>query len=153
MPRHFFWATHCGDRDPDEDADVFIERGGAVDGDRFHNALFQNPGQGNNWLSVRLVGQKSNRSAIGARLKVVTAGKKPMTIHRDVTTGSSLGANPLEQHIGLAKAARVATLEVSWPTSGTTQVFRDLAANQSVEITEGAAGYKLLPRRPIPLPK
>lgn len=46
-------------------ADVVIEMGGAVGGDRYHNVLFQNPGQGNHWLNVKLVGQKSNRSALG----------------------------------------------------------------------------------------
>src|SRR5262249_41943912 len=47
--------------------DVFIQLGGAVHGDRYHNVMFQNPGQGNNWLSVKLIGKKSNRAAIGAR--------------------------------------------------------------------------------------
>ena len=57
----------------------------------------------------------------------MTAGKEPITIHRHVTSGSSFGANPLRQTIGLAKADRVAVLQIDWPTSGTTQVFRDIA--------------------------
>ena len=48
------------------------------DGDQYHNVLFQNPGQGNNWLTVKLMGKKTNRAAIGARIKVVTAGEKPL---------------------------------------------------------------------------
>jgi hypothetical protein len=143
----------CGDWDHDGDVDVFIETGGAVDGDRFHNVLFQNPGQGNNWLSVKLVGKNTNRSAIGARIKVVAEGEGALTVHRHVTSGSSFGANPLEQMVGLGKAGRVATLEVHWPTSGTTQTFHDVAVNQAVEITESVEGYKKLPRRPISLPK
>jgi hypothetical protein len=126
----------CGDWDRDGDTDVFIELGGVVDGDRFHNVLFENPGQGNHWLTVKLVGKKTNRAAIGARIKVVTAGKKPLTVHRHVSSGSSFGANPLEQVIGLGKADRVDVLEVYWPTSRTTQRFRDIAVNQGVEITE-----------------
>ena len=66
----------------------------------------------------------------------MTAGDKPLTIHRHVSSGSSFGANPLEQTIGLGKADRIAELEVHWPTSGTTQVFRDLAVNQAIEVTE-----------------
>ena len=65
----------------------------------------------------------------------------------------SWGANPLQQHIGLAKADRVAMLEIHWPTSGTTQVFRDIAADQAIEVTELAKDYKKLDRKPIPEPK
>ena len=66
----------CGDWDRDGDVDLFIEMGGAVNGDKYHNILFQNPGQGNHWLTVKLVGKKTNRAAIGARIKVVTAGEQ-----------------------------------------------------------------------------
>ena len=44
-------AVSCADWDNDGDVDVFIEMGGAVPGDRYHNILFQNPGQGNHWLT------------------------------------------------------------------------------------------------------
>src|SRR6202034_96569 len=98
----------CGDYDRDGDNDVFIEIGGAVNGDKYHNILFQNPGQGNHWLSVKLVGKKTNRAAIGARIQVVTAGDAPLTVHRHVSSGSSFGANPLQQSIGLAKSNGVA---------------------------------------------
>ncbi len=140
------------DWDNDGDLDVFIEMGGAVDGDKYHNILFQNPGQGNHWLTVKLVGKKTNRAALGARIKVVTAGDKPATVHRHVSSGSSWGANPLQQHIGLARAGKVALLEVHWPTSGTTQVFRDIAADQAIEITEFANDYRKLDRKRIPSP-
>ena len=53
-----------------------------------------------------------------------------------MTSGSSFGANPLRQMIGLGKAERVALLQIDWPTSATTQVFRDIAADQTIEITE-----------------
>ena len=99
-------AVACGDWDRDGDVDLFVEMGGGVNGDKYHNLLFENPGQGNHWLTVKLVGRKTNRAAIGARIKVVTAGEKPMTIHRDISSGSSFGGNPLEQTIGLAGPAR-----------------------------------------------
>ena len=143
----------CADWDRDGDVDLFIEMGGAIPGDRYHNILFQNPGQKNHWLTVKLVGQKTNRAAIGARIKVVTAGPEPATVHRHVSSGSSWGANPLEQHIGLSQARKVALLEVHWPTSGTTQVFRDIDADQAIEITELAGEYRKLDWKPIPAPK
>jgi hypothetical protein len=143
----------CGDWDRDGDVDVFIQMGGAVNGDKYHNILFQNPGQGNHRLTVKLVGRKTNRAAIGARIKVVTAGAEPLTVHRHVGSGSSFGANPLEQTIGLAGAGRVALLEIQWPTSGTTQVFRDIAADQAIEVTEFAKSYRPLDWTPIPQPE
>ena len=121
----------CGDWDRDGNVDLFMDVGGAVPGDRYHNVLFQNPGHDNNWLTVKLIGKKTNRSAIGARIKVVTAGENPLTVHRLVSSGSSFGGNPLQQTIGLGKAASVARLEITWPTSGTTQVFRDVSVNQN----------------------
>jgi hypothetical protein len=142
----------CGDWDRDGDVDIAIEMGGAVPGDKYHNVLFLNPGQGNHWLSVKLVGKQSNRSAIGARIKVVTAGDDPLTVQRCVCSGSSFGANPLEQLVGLGPHDRIATLEIYWPTSGTTQVFRDLPADQHLEITEFADDCKQLTYKPIPLP-
>ncbi len=146
-------AVTCGDWARDGHVDLFVQMGGAMPGDRYHNVLFRNPGNSNNWLTVKLVGKKTNRSAIGARIKVVTAGEKPLTVHRHISTGSSFGANPLQQTLGLGKTDRVATLEVYWPTSKNTQVFRDVAVNQAIEITEFADDYRKLDWKPIPLPK
>jgi FG-GAP-like repeat/ASPIC and UnbV len=143
----------CGDWDRDGDVDLFVQMGGAVNGDKYHNILFQNPGQGNHWLTVKLVGKKTNRAALGARIKVVTAGEKPLTVHRHVSAGSSFGANTLQQTVGLAKAERVALLEIRWPTSGTTQVFRDIAVDQAIEVTEFARDYQPLNWKPIPQPQ
>jgi hypothetical protein len=123
--------------------------GGATNGDKYHNILIQNPGQGNHWLTVRLIGTTSNRSAIGARIKLVTAGDAPLTVHRHISSGSSFGASPLQQTIGVAQAQRIASLEIHWPTSGTTQVFNDVAVNQAIEITELADSFRRLDWRPI----
>ena len=95
----------CGDWDRDGDVDIFIEMGGAVNGDKYHNVLFQNPGQGNHWLTVKLVGKKTNRAAIGARIKVVTAGRA--TADRSIGTSPREAASAptrLQQTIGLAGA-------------------------------------------------
>jgi hypothetical protein len=144
----------CGDWDRDGHVDMFVQTGGATPGDVFHNVLFQNPAQdGNSWLNVKLVGQKTNRAAIGARIKAVTAGQAPQTVHRTVDSGSSFGANALEQLIGLGKAERVASLEIRWPTSGTTQVFRDVDVNQAIEITEFADTFRTLDHKRVRLPE
>jgi len=142
----------CGDWDHDGDVDIFIQMGGAIPGDSYHNILFQNPGQGNHWLTVKLIGQKTNRPAIGVRLKAVTDSDPPLIVYQQVCSGSSFGANALQRHLGLGQATRLSSLEVHWPTSGTTQVFRDIAADQNIEITEFADDYRKLELQPISLP-
>lgn len=139
----------CGDWDRDGDVDVAIQMGGAAAGDQYHNILFQNPGQGNRSITVKLIGETSNRSAIGARIKVTTAGEKPQTVYRHVSSGSSFGANPLEQTIGLGKADRVAEIEVFWPTTGKTQTFRDIPAGGWIEITENGKEIRTREFKPI----
>jgi hypothetical protein len=134
----------CGDWDRDGDVDIFIQMGGVINGDKYHNILLDNPGHGHNWITLKLIGKKTNRAAIGARIKVVTAGETPQTIHRHVSTGSSFGGNPLEQTIGLGKAERIDRVEIHWPTSGTTQVFSDVAVNQMIEVTEFADEFRKL---------
>ncbi|MFN0051250.1 MAG: FG-GAP-like repeat-containing protein [Planctomycetales bacterium] len=131
------------DSDGDGDLDLFVEAGGAVPGDRAFNVLFQNPGQGGGWLKVKLVGALSNRSALGARIKatVVHADATRQTIYRTVGNNGSFGGNSLVELIGLGDASQVAELEIDWPTSRTTQSFADLAANQSIVITEGEDAY------------
>jgi hypothetical protein len=123
--------------------------GGFVAGDAYPKVLFENPGHGCSWIRVRLVGVKSNRAAIGARIQVRVAGPdgRGRTIYRDVGSGGSFGASPLTQQIGLGRGARIETLEVLWPTSGARQAFRNLRVDQSIEIREGESRYRLRPLR------
>jgi len=131
------------DLDDDGDQDVFTELGGAYQGDAFHDALFENPGFGNNWLKIRLVGTESNRSAIGTRIKLsIRDGGQQRTLYRWVTSGSSFGGNPLRQEIGLGKAETVDALEIYWPKSDQTQTFTNVEANQFIKITEGNSEYE-----------
>lgn len=138
-----------GDWDHDGNNDIFIQMGGAVNGDKYHNILFQNPGNDNAWVTLKLVGQKTNRAAIGARIKIVTKGPSPLTIHRHISTGSSFGANPLRQTIGLGDAEGIETLEITWPTSGTTQTFTDVPIRKFLQITEFAETFEELPYEQI----
>jgi tetratricopeptide (TPR) repeat protein len=135
-----------GDFDGDGDQDIFLHVGGAAPGDTYSNVLFRNPGNGAHWLRVKLVGRKTNRAAIGARIKAVIAEPNGQTraIHRVVTSGGSFGASSFQQNIGMGKAERVKTLEIWWPTSGIRQTFQDIQANQAIEIVETQNSYKRL---------
>ena len=59
-----------GDLNNDGGQDIYMSIGGAYEGDVYYNALYENPGHGNGFLKLKLVGLKSNRAAIGARIKV-----------------------------------------------------------------------------------
>ena len=64
------------DWDCDGDLDLFVELGGAIPGDQAYNLLFQNPGHGRHWLKVKLVGTKTNRAALGAKIRVDLKGHR-----------------------------------------------------------------------------
>jgi len=114
--------------------------------------LYENPGNGNHWINLHLVGVKSNRSAIGARIKVtVEQGKTQRSIYRTVGSGGSFGASPLSQHIGLGKSSRITSVEIWWPTSNTRQSFSSVGSDQFVEIKEFAKDYVKLERHPYRL--
>ena len=99
--------------------------GGAVPGDKSYNVLFRNPGHGRHWLKVKLVGTKTNRSALGARIRVDLKGPDgtPRSIYRTIGNNSSFGGNTLVESIGLQDARSVDRLTITWPTSQTTQTF------------------------------
>jgi len=137
------------DLDHDGDQDVLAQMGGNYPGDGFANALFENPGGANHWIKVRLIGTRSNRSGVGARIRIaIREDGVPREIHRVVSTGGSFGGNPLRQEIGLGRAERIDVLEVDWPASDTRQTFRDLAVDRSIEITEGGDAPRVLPLGP-----
>ena len=134
------------DFDNDGDQDIFEQIGGAFPGDKYRNALFENPGFGNQWVTVRLIGTRSNRSAIGVRIHlVISEGGNTRSIYKHVNSGGSFGANPLRQSIGLGQAEKIENLEVFWPTTGVTQTFTDVPLNQFIQIVEGEEKFKTLP--------
>ncbi|MBM3973465.1 MAG: CRTAC1 family protein [Planctomycetes bacterium] len=130
------------DLDADGDLDLFSIQGGAYPGDAAHDALYENPGFGNHWLGVLAEGRDSNRSAIGARLRVVfDENGVERSVWRDVGSGGCFGANPLRQHLGLGKATALKRLEVRWPKSGATQTLRDLPIDATIRVVEGQDGF------------
>ena len=129
-----------GDLDHDGDQDVFAVMGGAYSGDVYQNVLFRNPGHANHWLKVQLEGRRSNRSAIGARIRlVVTTPRGERQIHATVNNGGSFGSSSLRQEIGLGQATAIRVLEVLWPDSGERQLFEEVEMDQLVIIREGDA--------------
>ena len=131
------WA----DLDEDGDLDIYANIGGFLPGDVYSRALFRNPGSGNAWIRVRLEGVKSNRPGIGAKIRMTLPDGSLR--YREVNGGGSFGASPLEQHIGLGKADRIARLEIEWPASGAKQAFSDVAANQRIVVREGENSYRI----------
>ena len=136
-----------GDLDRDGDQDIFVQVGGFYPSDGFVNSLYVNPGSGNRWTSIRLIGTRSNRSAIGARIRVnVTTSDGPRAIHALVSSGGSFGASSMEQEMGLGQAEAIDSIEVWWPASGTRQRFEGLPLDTAIKIVEGDDKYTVVDR-------
>ncbi|HEY2952798.1 MAG TPA: CRTAC1 family protein [Verrucomicrobiae bacterium] len=132
-------AIAFADLDNDGDQDVFAEMGGAYSGDIARSALYENPGHGNHWITLKLEGVQSNRAAIGARIKVtVLTGTGPRAIYKTVGTGGSFGASPLRQEIGLGQAKAIKAVDIFWPVTGRTQTLNGLAMDHFYKVREGA---------------
>ncbi len=95
---------------------------------------------GRNWIKIRTVGTKSNRTGIGAKISVTTStpdAAKPFIQIDEVRSGGSYySQNDLRIHFGLDHSSKADTVEIKWP-SGTTDRLTDLAANHLYVIQEG----------------
>ena len=127
------------DLDDDGDEDIFIKMGGAFIGDAYQNSFFLNPGQNSNhWIGISLEGVKTNRAAIGARIKVTfEENGVERSVYRDVNSGGSFGANPLEAHIGIGSADMIKSIEIKWPVGNYVQVFENIPPDSHLKIKEG----------------
>jgi hypothetical protein len=127
------------DLDNDGDQDVFCELGGFFPTDVYPSALFENPGNANHWITLRLEGVKANRSAIGARLRVdlVTPGG-PRSVHLTCGTGGSFGSSSLQQEMGLGDATAIERIVIRWPGSGTVQELEGPPLDGCYRIREDA---------------
>ena len=107
-------------------------------------------GNGNHFLNLKLVGHKSNRDAMGARIRILAGGLSQI---REIAGGGSyLSQSDLRANFGLGKSTHVDSVEISWP-SGQKQVFRDLEADKFYLIDEGAPKISLqhfVPHAQIP---
>jgi hypothetical protein len=95
---------------------------------------------GNNWIKIRAIGAKSNRSGIGARVTCVTHLPGETKPHRQIdevrSGGSYISQNDLRIHFGLGKVGKVEELEIRWP-SGHVDTLKDVKANQLIFVKEG----------------
>jgi len=131
-------GSSWGDYDRDGFLDLFVSVGGAP------NYLYHNNGNSNAWITIKCVGTRSNRSAIGAKVRVkATIGGKTFWQLREINTGDGWAGVPLEAHFGLGGATNVETLRIEWP-SGTVQEFQNVGSKQLLTVTE--------PSRLVPAP-
>jgi len=95
---------------------------------------------GNNWIKVRTIGVKSNRSGIGARLRCVTQVAGEAKAHSQIdevrSGGGYFSQSDLRVHFGLGKAEKVELLEIRWP-SGAVDTLKDVKVNQLIYAKEG----------------
>jgi hypothetical protein len=105
-----------------------------------NNRLYRNNGNSNAWLTLKLEGRLSNRSAIGAKVRLkATIGGKPVWQLREISGGGGLGSqNDLRAGFGLGTATNVELIRVEWP-SGIVQEFHDVAPRQFLAIIEPEA--------------
>ena len=131
--------------------DILANYGGAIPGDAHYIRLFRNPGNKNDWINIRMAGVKSNRSAIGAEVKLTVSddGQPTRYIYRTEGETSSFGANPLELQIGLGHNARLEAIDVYWPATKSHQHFTGVEKNQYIEIREFSTEVKKLVRHPF----
>jgi ASPIC/UnbV protein/VCBS repeat protein len=136
------WSAAWGDYDNDGFLDLFVaNRVGA-------NFLYHNNTNENHWLKFRLIGTRSNRAAIGAKVRVrATINGQTFWQMREVPGGDgTMGQNSLHVHIGLGDATKAEIVRVEWP-SGTVQELPNVASKQFVTITEPGGEPRLAAAR------
>ena len=122
----------------DGQEDIYEVLGGAYTGDKYYTALYANPGHDNHWVNLQLEGVQSNRSALGARIRViVSTSTGERSIHRTVSTGGSFGASPFRKSVGLGQAESIKAIEIFWPATGRTQRLPGVPMDRFYKIREG----------------
>jgi len=130
-------ARGCAFGDFDNDGNIDVVVNTVND---FPQLLHTSSSLGNNWIKVRTIGTKSNRSGIGARLTCVTHAAGEAKPHQQIdevrSGGSYISQNDLRIHFGLGKADKVDVLQIRWP-SGQVDTLKDVKANQQIFVKEG----------------
>ncbi|MDQ2834841.1 MAG: CRTAC1 family protein [Acidobacteriota bacterium] len=119
-----------GDYDNDGDMDALV-----LNMNDLPSLLRNDGGNKNNWIKLKLLGTKCNRTAIGARARIITGKHIQMD---EVSSGASvMSQSDLRLHFGLGKVEIVDAIEVKWPTTQKTERFTQVKANQILTIREG----------------
>src|SRR5580704_13878737 len=120
-----------GDYDNDGDLDALV-----LNMSEMPSLLRNDGGNKQNWIKIKLIGTKCNRTAIGARVRAVVGNHAQID---EVRSGSSvMSQNDLRLHFGLGKAQTVDLIEIKWPTTQKIERFTQVKANQILTIREGA---------------
>jgi hypothetical protein len=128
-----------GDIDNDGDIDVLVMNMNEPPSLLRNDYMGKQSRGANNWLKLKLIGTKSNRSAIGARVRLTTSTHLQT---QEVTSQSSYYShNDPRLHFGLGSNKIVDRIEIRWP-GGQTEVIKEIAANQIVMIKEGTGIVK-----------
>lgn len=122
-------GTAIGDYDNDGDIDILVTNCNQTP-DLLQNVI----GNKNNWVQIQLEGKESNRSGIGAKIKVVTGTHVQ---YREVQSGGSyLSFHDLRAHFGVGKTEQIDVLEIRWP-SGQIDTNKQITVNQRFLAVEG----------------
>lgn len=133
-------AISFADLDNDGDYDIYANMGGAFSGDKFQDALFENPGNPNKWIAIVCEGTKTNKAAIGSKIKltVIEQNGAERVIYKTVNAGGSFGANSLEQLIGLGNAKDIKNVEVKFANGSNKYTsYGHLEPGKKYKLTEG----------------
>ena len=127
--------ANSGDFNNDGFLDLFLSNVPGVT-----DPLYRNRGNANHWLTIDLVGVQSNRSAIGARIRV-NAGSLSMI--REVNGGNGYGGETHLAEFGLGNFERASEIEIRWP-SGRVDTFSDVPVDRRIRVIEGQGSYQTI---------
>jgi hypothetical protein len=128
------WA----DFDNDGFLDLAVGGGGSA-----KNLLYRNNGNSNSWLALKLIGAKSNRSAIGAKIRVTaTIRGQVLTQLREIGSDAVFAQNDPRPHFGLGDASLAQNVRIEWP-SGQIQELTNILVKQFLTIIEPGGPPKL----------
>ena len=141
-----------GDVDNDGDQDIYHSLGGLFEANRYWDALFLNEGvNSNNWITLKLIGATSNRSAIGARIEIKARDEfGERTYRQTIGVNGSYGSSSLQAEMGLGNSSEILEIKILWP-SGKVQFFNNLSVNQAYQVNEQEEELVKLKRARIPM--